>query len=56
MIINFYIKIIDLVKTYTKTAVIPFCEEYAVVGKCLRFGHTIHKIEFPYIHKQVFCV
>jgi DNA topoisomerase I len=34
----------------------PFGQENPVAGQYLGLGHTIHKIEIPYIHKQVLYV
>jgi hypothetical protein len=56
MIIDFDIEIVNLVKADTKTAFIPFCQENTVCSEYLRLGHSVHKIEIPYIHKAVFCV
>jgi hypothetical protein len=56
MIVDFNIEIVYLVKADTKTAFVPFCQENTVCGKYLCLGHSVHKIEIPYIHKAVFCV
>jgi hypothetical protein len=34
----------------------PFSQKNPVAGQHLCLGHTIHKIEIPYIHKQVLYV
>jgi hypothetical protein len=56
MIINLNIEIVHLVKADPKTSIIPFRQENAVAGQNLGLGHSVHKIEIPYIHKQVLYV
>ena len=56
MVINLYVKIIYLIKTYAETAVIPFCQKDPIVGEDFGLCHTVHKIEIPYIHKEVLSV
>ena len=56
MIINLNIKIVYLVKAYAETSIISFRQEHTVAGQHFCFGHTIHKIEIPYIHNEILCV
>jgi hypothetical protein len=56
MVVNFNVKVIHLIKAYTKAPVTPLGKKNSVGCKYLGFSHSIHKIEFPYIHKAVFCV
>ncbi len=56
MIINLYVKIVYLVQADPKASVIPIRKENTVAGEYLGLGHTIHKIEIPYIHKEVLYV
>jgi hypothetical protein len=56
MIVDFHVKIIYLIKTYAETAVIPVCQEHAFSRKNFGFCHAVHKIEIPYIHKEVLSV
>jgi hypothetical protein len=56
VIIDFYVKIIHLIEAYTKATVVPFCQEHALRGKHFCLCHPVHKIEIPYIHKEVLSV
>jgi hypothetical protein len=56
MIINLNIKIVHLIKADPKTSVIPFGQENPIAGQYFGLGHTVHKIEIPYIHKEVLYV
>ncbi len=53
MIINLNIKIIYLIETYPETAIVSFSQEDALTGKNFSLCHPVHKIEIPYIHKEV---
>jgi hypothetical protein len=56
VIVDFNIKIVYLIKADTKTAFVPFCQKNTICSEHLRLGHSVHKIEIPYIHKAVFYV
>jgi hypothetical protein len=56
MIINFYVKIIHLIKANAEASIIPFSQEHAFGGKHFGLCHPVHKIEIPYIHKEVLSV
>lgn len=56
MIINLNIKIVYLVKADPKASIVSFSQENPVAGQHFSLGHTIHKIEIPYIHKDVLYV
>jgi hypothetical protein len=56
MIINLNVKIVYLVKADPKASIVSFREENPVAGQHFGLGHTIHKIEISYIHKEVLYV